>query len=38
MIDTSREGNEQLARECYDRDAADPAALGANSLTEPQQP
>src|SRR5436309_10949380 len=35
MVDISREGNEQLAGECYDRDAADPAALGANALAEP---
>src|SRR5262249_22848119 len=35
MGDISREGNEQLAGECYDRDAADPAALGANALAEP---
>src|SRR5207247_7119216 len=35
MVDISREGNEQFADECYDRDAADPAALGANALAEP---
>ena len=35
MLDISREGNEQLAGECCDRDAADPAALGANALAEP---
>ena len=35
MVDISREGNEQFAGECYDRDAADPAALGANALAEP---
>src|SRR5262245_51503288 len=35
MVDISREGNEQLTGECYDRDASDPAALGANSLAEP---
>src|SRR5205809_3947297 len=35
MVDISREGNEQFAGECYDRDAADPAALGANTLAEP---
>src|ERR1700730_7850528 len=33
--DISRQGNEQLAGERYDRDAADPAALGANALVEP---
>jgi hypothetical protein len=35
MVDISREGNEQLAGECYVRDAADPAALGANALAKP---
>src|SRR4051812_8867302 len=35
MVDISREGNEQFAGECYDRDAADPAALGADALAEP---
>src|SRR5262249_22688038 len=35
MVDIPREGNEQLAGECYDRDAADPATLGAKSLAEP---
>src|SRR3954454_12566766 len=29
------ERNEQIAGECYDRDAADPAALGADALAEP---
>src|SRR6201985_3332000 len=33
--DISGEGNEQFAGECYDRDAADPAALGADALAEP---
>src|SRR6201982_218055 len=36
MVDISREGNEQLAGECDDRDAADPAALGAKALAEPK--
>src|SRR5947208_5660196 len=35
MVDISREGNEQFAGECYDRDAAGPAALRANALAEP---
>src|SRR4029077_3080132 len=35
MGDISGEGNKQLAGERYDRDAADPAALGANALAEP---
>src|ERR1700731_404583 len=35
MGDISREGDEQFAGECYDRDAADPAALGADALAEP---
>src|SRR6201990_3684731 len=35
MGDISGEGNKHLASECYDRDAADPAALGANALAEP---
>jgi hypothetical protein len=35
MDDISREGDEQFAGECYDRDAADPAALGADALAEP---
>ena len=35
MADVSREGDEQFAGECYDRDAAGPAALGADALAEP---
>src|SRR6185437_4149761 len=35
MVDIPREGDEQLAGERDDRDAADPAALGANALAEP---
>src|SRR6202041_1616386 len=35
MVDISREGNEQLAGERDDRDAAGPAALGADALAEP---
>src|SRR3954466_2343762 len=35
MGDVSREGDEQFASERDDRDAADPAALGANALAEP---
>ena len=35
MGDVSREGDKQFAGERYDRDAADPAALGANALAEP---
>src|ERR1700720_3105381 len=35
MGDISREGDQQFAGECYDRDAADPAALGANALAKP---
>src|ERR1700747_46983 len=35
MGDISREGDEQLAGERDDRDAAGPAALGANALAEP---
>src|SRR2546430_5133073 len=35
MIYISREGNEQFAGECYDRDAADPVAFGADALAEP---
>ena len=35
MVDISREGNEQLAGERDDRDAASPAALGADALAEP---
>ena len=35
MGDISREGDKQFASERYDRDAADPAALGANALAEP---
>jgi hypothetical protein len=35
MVDISREGNEQFAGERDDRDAAGPAALGANALAEP---
>ena len=34
VIDISREGNEQFAGECYDRDAADPAAFGADALAD----
>src|ERR1700680_1578613 len=33
--DISREGDEQFAGERDNRDAADPAALGANALAEP---
>src|SRR6201985_3145734 len=35
MADVSREGDEQFTGERDDRDAADPAALGANALAEP---
>src|SRR5438132_5293546 len=35
MGDISRQGDEQFAGERYDRDAAGPAALRANSLAEP---
>jgi hypothetical protein len=35
MVDISREGDEQFAGERDNRDAADPAALGANALAEP---
>jgi hypothetical protein len=35
MADVSREGDEQVAGERDDRDAASPAALGANALAEP---
>jgi hypothetical protein len=35
MADVSRQGDEQFAGERDDRDAAGPAALGANALAEP---
>src|SRR5215831_6019880 len=35
MADVSREGDEQFAGERDDRDAASPAALGANALAKP---
>ena len=35
MADVSREDDEQFAGERDDRNTADPAALGANALTEP---
>src|SRR6266446_2791641 len=35
MGDISRQGDEQFAGERYDRDAADPAALGTDALAEP---
>src|SRR5246500_3748398 len=35
MADVSREGDEQFTGERDDRNAADPAALGANALAEP---
>src|SRR5258708_32480517 len=35
MADISREGDEQFAGERDDRDAAGPAALGANALAKP---
>src|SRR5499425_2177418 len=35
MADVSREGDEQFAGQRDDRDAADPAALGANAVAEP---
>src|SRR5215831_7405181 len=35
MADVSRKGDEQFTGERDDRNAADPAALGANALAEP---
>ena len=35
MAEVSREGDEQFAGQRDDRNAADPAALGANALAEP---